>query len=554
MQYLIIFFATLVGTIFITPYFIDLFNKIKIVDIPDGKRKLHSTPVPQMGGLLIFLVFLTSIFIFYGDINSIKYYLFGAIVIFSLGAYDDLLGIGWLLKFVYQTVAAFLLLLFLIPKFSSITLFTFEFSLIPGIIILVLFIVGTINAFNLLDGLDGLVSGISLLVFTLLFFISLNLLDTFSLVVLSSIIGCVIGFLKYNAYPARIFLGDSGSFFLGYMIVSAVLIVSIDKTSEVLDLTFPVILLAVPIADTLKVLFERLLSGKHPFAADRTHIHHLVYSKNITHQTTVFIITIYSLLFASNAIIYLFYSKPGGILIFLILIFPLFYANKILAFMIEREKLAGVGRAINKFPQTLINYYKSGIIPLVGLFIVFYFIFLLLSEDGQIAEFLIPSFIIVGLLLIFTVVNYNKNKIFTDIIVFINVLIFFIINQTSNVLYQDISELPVLGNLTYHLLIVGVLLPVVGFFLIFRERITPQNGIFFTGLDLIIILVVLLLSITSNLIPVTKSYMITDTIFRSFLIYAFYKVLVNIEPRFRIYLYVFSFLIVVSSQTILLVS
>ena len=554
MQYLIIFFTTLVGTIFITPPIIDLFNKIKIVDIPDGKRKLHSTPVPRMGGLLIFLIFLTSIFVFYGDINSIKYYLFGAIIIFTLGAYDDLLGTGWLVKFVYQIVAASLLLLFLLPKFSSLTLFTIEFSIVPGIFILVLFIVGTINAFNLLDGLDGLVSGISLLVFTLLFFISLNLLDTFSLVVLSSITGCVIGFLKYNAYPARIFLGDSGSFFLGYLIVSAVLIVSIDKTNEVLDLTFPVILLAVPIADTLKVLFERILSGKHPFAADRTHIHHIVHSKNITHQTTVFIITIYSLLFAANAIIYLFYSEPGGILIFLIMIIPLLFASKILQSMIEREKLLVFGRAINKFPQFLINYYKVGLIPLVGLFIIYYFIYLLFSEDGPIAEFLIPSFIIEGLLLIFTVVNYDKSKILTDIIVFINVLIFFIINQPGNVLYQDISELPVLGNLTYHLLIVGILLPIIVFFLIFRERITSQNGMFFTGLEFIIILVVLLLSITSNLIPVAKSYLITDTIFRSFLIYAYYKVLVHIEPRLRIYLYVFSFLIVVASQTILLVS
>ena len=544
----------MVGTIFITPPFIDLFNKIKIVDIPDGKRKLHSGPVPRMGGLLIFLIFLTSIFVFYGDINSIKYYLFGAIVIFSLGAYDDLLGSGWLLKFVYQGVAASLLLLFLIPKFSSLTLFTVEFSIVPGIFILVIFIVGTINAFNLLDGLDGLVSGISLLVFTLLFFISLNLLDTFSLVVLSSITGCLIGFLKYNAYPARIFLGDSGSFFLGYLIVSAVLIVSIDKTSEVLDLTFPVILLAVPIADTLKVFFERILSGKHPFAADRTHIHHIVYSKNITHQTTVLIISIYSLMFAANAIIYLFYSKPGGILIFLIMIIPLLFASKILQYMIEREKLLVYGRAVNKFPQFLINYFKSGLIPLVGLFIVYCFIYLLFSEDGQIAEFLIPSFIIVGLLLIFTVVNYNKSKILTDIIIFINILIFFIINHTGNVLYQDISELPILGNLTYHLLLVGILLPVIGFFLIFRERITSQNGRFFTGLEFIIILVVLLLSITANLIPVAKSYLITDTIFRSFLIYTFYKILVYIQPRSRIYLYIFSFLIVISSQIILLVS
>jgi UDP-GlcNAc:undecaprenyl-phosphate GlcNAc-1-phosphate transferase len=360
------------------------------------------------------------------------------------------------------------------------------------------------------------------------------------------------GFLKYNSYPARIFLGDSGSFFLGYLIVSAVLLVSIDKSTRVLDLTFPVILLAVPIADTLKVLFERLLSGKHPFAADRTHIHHIVSSKNITHQTTVFVITIYSLLFAANAIIYLFYSQTSGILIFLILIIPLIFANRILQFILEREKLLIYGRAINRFPQFLINYYKVGVIPLVGIFIIYYFVYLLFSSDGSIAEFLIPSFIIVGLLLIFTVVNYNKNKILTDIIVFFNVLIFFIINKSVTVLYKDISDLPVLGNLNYHLLIVSILLPVVGFFLMFKERITPQKETFFIALDLIIILVVILLSITSNLIPVTNSFLITDTIFRSFLIYVFYKIIVTIKPGYRIFLYVFSFLIVISSQSILL--
>jgi len=363
----------------------------------------------------------------------------------------------------------------------------------------------------------------------------------------------LIGFLKYNAYPARIFLGDSGSFFLGYLIISAALSVSIDKANEVLDLTFPIILLAVPIADTLKVMSERILSGKHPFTADRTHLHHIVHSNNITHQTTVLIITIYSLLFAANAIIYMFYSKSGGMIIFFIMIIPLLFANKILQLMIEREKLVIFGRALNNFPQILINYYKVGLIPLVGVFMIYYFIFLLISTDGPIAEFLLPSFIILGVLLIFTLVNYNKNKIYTDIIVFINVLIFFIINQTSKILYQDISVLPVIGNLTYHLLIVGILLPVIGFFLLFRERITPGNGTFFTGLEFIIILVVMLLSITSNMIPVTKSFLITDTIFRSFLIYLFYKLLVHIQPKFRIYLFIFSFLIVAASQTILLV-
>lgn len=552
MQYLIILFATLVGTIFITPYFIDLFNKIKLVDVPDGLRKLHSVPVPRMGGLLIFLIFFISIFIFYGDINNIRYYLFGAIIIFTVGAYDDLLGTTWLLKFIYQIIAASLLLVFIVPKFSSLTLFSIELPVLPAIGVLLIFIVGTINSFNLLDGLDGLVSGVSLLIFTLLFFVSLNLMDTFSLIVLSSIIGCLIGFLKYNGYPARIFLGDSGSFLLGYLIVSSVLIVSINKSTKVLDLTFPVILLAVPIADTIKVFFERIIAGKHPFVADRSHIHHIVFSKNITHRTTVFVITIYSLIFAVSALIYRYYSEAIGILIFLILVLPLIFASQILQFMIDRERLVTIGRAVNRFPQFLINYYRVGVIPLVGVFTIFYFLFLLIGKDNPIAEFLFPSLIIIALLLIFTLINYNRDKVFTDIIVFFNILIFFIINQPESILYKDISELPILGNLNYNLLIIGILLPVVGFFLVFKDRLKPQNEMFFSGLDLVIILIVLLLSITSSLIPISKPYIVADTVFRSFLIYTFYKVLIIIEPKSRIFLYIFSFLIAVTSQTIVI--
>jgi len=554
MQYLIISFATLVGTIFITPYFIDLFNKIKIVDQPDGKRKLHALAVPRTGGLLIFLVLITSLFVFYGELNLVKFFVFGAIVVFALGAYDDFLGAGWLLKFVYQFVSASLLVLFLLPKFSSVNIFGIPLPVIPASILLIFFIVGTLNSFNLLDGLDGLVSGISLLCLTLLFFINLNSSETFLTILLASIIGCMIGFLKYNAFPARIFLGDSGSYLLGYLLVSSAIIVSINKSTGVLDLTFPVILLAVPIADTIKVLIKRVMNGNHPFLADRTHIHHIVSSKNITHKTTVFIISIYSLFFSADAIIYRFYSESTGIVIFALLILPLVFANRLLNFMINREKLVVFGRMINQFPQKIIDYYKVGVVPATALFVLFSFILLLLKEVNPKAEFLIPSIFIVGFLIVVTITNYRKNKLYTDIIVFFNILIFFIINQKNSLLYSDISYLPVLGNLNYHLLIVGILLPVVGFFLLFRDRIKPNREMFFTGMDLTIILLVVLLSISSNIIPIKNSFLVTDTIFRSFIIYTFYKVMIKIEPKFRPSLYAFSFIIALLSQTILIFS
>ena len=553
MQYLIILFAALVGTVFVTPYYINLLNKINVIDLPDGKRKLHISPVPRMGGFLIFIIVTTSLFIFYGDLTSIKFFLFGSTVIVTIGAYDDLFGAGWYTKFAYQALSAVLLLLFIIPQITTLTLFGIESPAIPAAIILMFFIVGTINSFNLLDGLDGLVSGITLLVSAVLFFISLNQLNIFLLVLLSTLIGCLVGFLKYNAFPARIFLGDSGSFLLGYFIVGAVLIISADNSTKNLDLTFPVILLAVPILDTIKVFSERLLSGRHPFLADRNHIHHIVFSKNITHKTTVFIITIYSLLFAANAIYYRYYNEAGGIIIFFVLLIPLVLANKILTFIINSEKLLTYGRAVNRFPQFLINFYKTAVLPAVSLFTAILIVYLQIAGKNFKVEFLIPSLVILGSLLTFTILNYRKSKLFTDIIVFFNILVFFVINLSNPLLYKDIAELPLIGNITFHLLIIALLLPTVGFFLLFRDRIQQNREMYLSGLDLAIILLVVLLSLTSRLIPISNAYLIPDTIFRSFLIYLFYKIVIQIKPKFRLTLYAFSFLMVLLSQSIILI-
>ena len=554
MQYLIILFAALVGVVFITPYFIELLSKINVTDLPDGKRKLHQSPVPRLGGLLIFLTVIAWIFIFYGDLNSIKFFLFGVIVIFSIGAYDDLLGVNWYIKFIFQCIAAAMLLIHLMPHVSTLTLFGIQFSIIPATIIIFLFIVGTINSFNLLDGLDGLVSGITLLISGVLFFIALNQLDLFMLVLLSTLMGCLIGFLKYNAFPARIFLGDSGSFILGYFMVGAVLQISLDNSAKNLDLTFPLILLAVPIADTIKVFSERILSGRHPFLADRNHIHHIIFSKNITHKTTVFIITMYSLLFAANAIYYRYYNEIGGIIIFVVLLIPLIFANKILNFIINSDKLLIYGRTVNRLPQFIISYYKSVVLPVVAIVVLLLLVYPLAAGKSFSEGFLLPSLIILVLLLIFTLLNYKKNKLLTDIIVFFNILIFFVINLSNNIIYEDITELPLLGNLTYHLLVIAILLPTVGFFLLFRDRIQQNRESYLSGLDLVIILLVVMLSLTSQLIPISNSYIIPDTIFRSFLVYLFYKLLIRLQPKFRLSLYVVSFLIVLISQSLILIS
>jgi len=136
---------------------------------------------------------------------------------------------------------------------------------------------------------------------------------------------------------------------------------------------------------------------------------------------------------------------------------------------------------------------------------------------------------------------------------FFNILIFFVINLSNNIIYEDITELPLLGNLTYHLLVIAILLPTVGFFLLFRDRIQQKRESYLSGLDLVIILLVVLLSLTSQLIPISNSYIIPDTLFRSFLVYLFYKLLIRLQPKFRLSFYVVSFLIVLISQTLILI-
>ena len=287
--------------------------------------------------------------------------------------------------------------------------------------------------------------------------------------------------------------------------------------------------------------------------ADRNHIHHIVSSQNITHKTTVFIITLYSILFAANGIYYMFYSQTGGMVLFIILVLPLVFANRMLSFALNQKYLLAFGRSVNRFPQFLLNYFKVGVIPAVALFVVLFFLFMILNYSSPLAGFMLPSLLLIGILLLFTIINYKKHHVISDIIIFFNILIFFILNPTNNFIYQDILQLPILGNLNYNLLIIGILLPVIGFYIMFRERIRPQKEALFTALDLIIILLVILMSVSSNLLPVSNPYIISDTIFRSFLIYIFLKILIQLQPRFRIPFYAFSFLMVISTQIFLLV-
>ena len=220
MIYLIISFLTFLITIISTPFLIQFLIKKDIVDKPNGEaRRMHTDSIPRMGGIIIFAAIFIITFAFYQDIYSKIFFIAGAIIAFGLGCVDDIKGVKWQIKFIFQSVVAALLILSLNANGLTVIKF-FGFTLLTGINYLVLFIliVGLLNAFNFMDGLDGLLSGYSLIIASMCFLLNIGNEFSFICYLSAAIIGTTLGFLKFNANPAKIFLGDSGSMTLGYFI------------------------------------------------------------------------------------------------------------------------------------------------------------------------------------------------------------------------------------------------------------------------------------------------------------------------------------------------
>ncbi|MCH7724835.1 MAG: hypothetical protein IIC76_16075 [Bacteroidetes bacterium] len=554
MIYLVIAFSTLLFTIFITPYFIKYLNKIRIVDTPEDERRIHSYPVPRLGGLIVYIITMVSISVFFRDLNTLKIFIAASFVIFSLGIIDDIVGINWKYKFIVQFFCAFLLFYFLNPYYNSVILFGYTLPGFIGLLVLVVFIVGAMNSFNLLDGLDGLVSGLSLMVIFVTFLVGFKTGNFFLMVLSASLVGVLLGFLRFNAFPAKIFLGDCGSLTLGLFVITAGMLSAISVNGEnTLDFSFVLILLAVPILDTVRVMIMRLIHKRNPFLPDKSHIHHIILGKNIRHKTAVFVIESYALIFTVISIYYLFYSKFAAFIIFVLFGIMYLFTGQILDLIISKSNSIIYGRILRLFPQVIIKFYKSYFIPLVSISIFGLMLYLTLRSSVGDNNLLYVTLILFFILIIYSIINYKINKGITHLIFFINTVTFFLLVGEIDINFKVI-DMPYFSNFDIHKLITLMLLPTIAFFLVFRERIHPNGETFLSGIDLIVTVFISLAFISSNLIPVQFAGIISTAVFSSFLIYLFYKILVRLQPKFQIPIFTVSFLLVAISQTLLLLS
>lgn len=296
-------------------------------DIPDG-RKVHVRPKPRLGGVAIFIAFLFAMLVFDEMGQQVKGILAGSLIMFATGLVDDLYGISAKKKFLGEIFGCLVTIFVGHLYITNLgNLFGTGNIVMPewvGIPFTVFAIVGVVNALNLLDGLDGLAGGFTAV--ALGAFVLLGYLDGNVAVVSISaaLVGGVFGFLRFNVYPARIFMGDAGSLTVGFVL--GFLAVALTQVSgSTVQPVVPFIILGLPIIDTVRVMSERLIKRGNPFAPDRSHVHHRFLDLGFHHRFTVLIIHGLTLFWAMIAL--LFYKQPGHLLLSsYILLSVLFYA------------------------------------------------------------------------------------------------------------------------------------------------------------------------------------------------------------------------------------
>ncbi|MBS1589554.1 MAG: undecaprenyl/decaprenyl-phosphate alpha-N-acetylglucosaminyl 1-phosphate transferase [Bacteroidetes bacterium] len=284
------------------PKIILLAKKKRLFDLPDNNRKIHKEVVPNLGGVAIFFSFIiiASLFAKTAVFPTWNYLVASATILFVVGIKDDIVSLSPAKKFLAQILAAIITVILADVRLHSLH-GIFGIYEMPSWVSIIFSIIGCVfitNAFNLIDGIDGLAGTIGILCALALGGCLLLQHNYGAAYVCFALVGGLVGFLRYNIAPARIFMGDSGSLFLGFTIsVMSITLVNTFETPHNLlasfihstsgALLFTLSVLFIPVFDSFRVFLTRIAKGKHPFHADRTHLHHYLLDLGFSHSNTV---------------------------------------------------------------------------------------------------------------------------------------------------------------------------------------------------------------------------------------------------------------------------
>ena len=304
----------------LTPLVRVLAFKFKVTDVPKDNRRMHKKEMPLMGGLAIYFSFTLCTLIFSEIDMKIVGILLGATLIVLTGIIDDKYNMRAIVKLLLQIAAGTITVLSGV-KFEMINFFGryISFGEWSGVVT-VFWIVALTNAINLIDGLDGLSCGVSTIsCFTLLFSLFNSDIE-FSIIILIGILaGSCLGFLPFNFNPAKIFMGDTGALFLGY-IMSVLSILGCFKLNALVSFWVPFLIFALPLLDTAFAFSRRILKGKNPFSADRGHVHHRLIDRGFDQKHSVLLLYAVSGISGISAILISMDNYIGGVAMFVIAI------------------------------------------------------------------------------------------------------------------------------------------------------------------------------------------------------------------------------------------
>ena len=280
MDSLILFVAAMVVSMTIVPIMMHIAPRIGMVDLPDP-RKVHVIPIPRVGGVGIVIGALIPIIFWLPFEPLIISYIFGCFVLLVFGVWDDSCELGHYVKFFGQFLAV-LPVVYYADLYVSILPLVGEIPESVGKIFTVIAIVGMVNAINHSDGLDGLAGGMSMLSLACIGYFMYLADDMSMFLLVVSVMGGVFGFLRFNSHPAKVFMGDGGSQFLGFTL-GYLAIVLTQVSNPALSPALPLLFLGLPIVDILAVFYLRISGGMNWFKATRNHIHHRLLDLGLTH-------------------------------------------------------------------------------------------------------------------------------------------------------------------------------------------------------------------------------------------------------------------------------
>jgi len=314
MLFIFAFIIALVVTMLLIPPVMKWADKIGAIDIPDA-RKVHTQAIPRVGGIAMVAGSVISILLLAELNQQVIAILTGFLVIWGFGLWDDKCDLNYKVKFLGQLLAVVIVVTWgdvIVRTFPFVDGYTPDYLAIP---LTIFALVGITNAINLSDGLDGLAGGTSLITISIIALLAYDAGGEMVVLISMAVAGSILGFLRHNTYPARLFMGDTGSQFLGFSLGVMVIVLSQSVNSAMSPL-IPLFILGLPILDTMAVMGQRLYEKRSPFSPDKNHIHHKLLALGLDHYEAVFVIYLlqssfialaYFMLYESDALLGMIY-------------------------------------------------------------------------------------------------------------------------------------------------------------------------------------------------------------------------------------------------------